>query len=52
MSDPYGQKKIHVEKLMEDAWEWWQSLEEFQQEDHILKSYMREKKIGEEEVEY
>ena len=52
MSEPWGPKKQHIEKVMEDAWEWWSKLEEFQQEDYIFQAYCKEKKIGQEEIEF
>lgn len=52
MSEPWGPRKKHIEDVLEDAWEWWQNLEDFEKEDYILQAYCKKKKIGPEEIEY
>ena len=52
MSEPFGKKKIQIETLIDNAWEWWSSKEDFEQENIVTEAYMKAKDIGEEEVEY
>lgn len=52
MSETREQKKKHIEDLYEDAWEWWSSLAPFEQEDKVLKIYMKKFNITDDMVEF
>ena len=45
------EKAYQIEKLIDDAWKWWQELADFEQEHYILRAYMKHNNINESEVE-
>lgn len=52
MSETRERKKRHIEDLYEDSWEWWATLAPHEQEDHVLKMYMRKYDITDDMVEF
>lgn len=45
-------EKIHVEKLTEDAWDWWLSSDIYFMEQIIVREYMHFKSLKQEDVSW
>ena len=45
-------EKIHVETLVDKAWDWWCNLYNYEQEKIIVAEYMKEKGLKENDVDW
>lgn len=51
MSKPYEKKMVDIDKVVEDALEWWQGMLPFQQEDFIVGCYIKKFRIDVDDID-